>query len=265
MKANIVWGLVPVALLVSLPAQAHFKVQEPADALMTNATGDPTGGNQKTAPCGTGTTASNMVTQVRAGSKLHVKVLETIVHGGHYRVAIASDRNALVTPTPVITNNNCVSAPIQTVPVSPVVADGLFPHADVGGPQTYETDVNVPTALGAYTVQIIEFMTPHAPPCFYFHCANIQVVEADAGTADGGVLVIDGGGGSSGGTGTTDAGDPPPDEGDGTSSSGGNSRLRSSSTADDGCNVGSSTTPSVLTMSVFGLMAFGMLRRRRRA
>ena len=68
----------------SVPAavQAHFKLLEPASAIVENERGDP----QKAAPCGGSADAkpSDAVTKVTGGSKLHLKVLETIYHPVSY-------------------------------------------------------------------------------------------------------------------------------------------------------------------------------------
>ena len=81
-------------------AVGHFKLIEPPSAIVERDNGDP----QKMAPCGgnsanaaRGTpadlgTPSNIVTKVRGGTKLHLKVQETIYHPGHYRVALAVNR-----------------------------------------------------------------------------------------------------------------------------------------------------------------------------
>ena len=73
------------AVLVFVPAvmHAHFKLVEPASWLIEDERGDP----QKAGPCG-GTNAdygkpSYAVTQAVGGSKLHIKVMETIYHPGH--------------------------------------------------------------------------------------------------------------------------------------------------------------------------------------
>src|SRR5689334_596259 len=92
MKSSFTLCVLAGAVLVANGAEAHFKLEQPADALMTNATGDPNGGNQKTAPCGTGAMASGIVTKVKAGSKLHIKLTETVAHGGHYRVALSNNK-----------------------------------------------------------------------------------------------------------------------------------------------------------------------------
>lgn len=196
--AKLVWSLVPTALLLASPAAAHFRMEQPADALQGGGTGtgSPQGGDQKTDPCGAGT-PSGLVTQARAGSKLHVKVVETVGHGGHYRVAFAANRAELSSPA---VTGTCGSAAIMTTPTLPVLADGLFPHtqAQAAAGTTYETDVTLPNVPpGTYTLQVLEFMTPHAAPCFYYHCAAVQIVDADAGVPDGGVVVGDAGGSAS--------------------------------------------------------------------
>ena len=90
MRATTLGAIFPVVLFASASAQAHFKLQEPADWLVTNATGDPQGstGTQKINPCGAGT-PSGLITQVRAGSTLHIKLTETVPHGGSSRMTAA--------------------------------------------------------------------------------------------------------------------------------------------------------------------------------
>src|SRR6476660_4211481 len=136
MKAHKSWLLVLGAMVGVLPvmADAHFVLVEPSYTLVQNERGDP----QKLGPCG-GTsadpgTATNVVGKVQGGQKLHLKVMETIYHPGHYRVALAvnsvselpADPEALTQGTaPAIRS---VSAPIQSSPMAPVLADGLFVH-----------------------------------------------------------------------------------------------------------------------------------------
>ena len=77
--------------LAAVPAvtHAHFKLVEPASWILEDDRGDP----QKGFPCGGSNTdygkPSYAVTQAVGGSKLHLKVQETIYHPGHYRVALA--------------------------------------------------------------------------------------------------------------------------------------------------------------------------------
>src|SRR5262245_17322480 len=123
--------IAPVATLtllyVSIPAQAHFRLVGPKDWLVTNTTGDPDGGPQKTNPCGEGE-ASNVVTRVKAGSKVTISWADTIAHPGHYRISFAQDRSQLVEPIPVVNANNCESAPVENSPTLPVLIDGINKH-----------------------------------------------------------------------------------------------------------------------------------------
>src|SRR5262245_56269798 len=115
------------ALLLLL---AHHKLVAPADWLVVDSLyGDPIGGTQKTGPCGGGTQPTNTVTTVTVGQKLTVRWTETVGHPGHYRIGIAANRGAFVTPTAVVTNNDCKSAPIQSPAVAPILMDGVYPHS----------------------------------------------------------------------------------------------------------------------------------------
>ncbi len=211
-------------LLASAPAQAHFKLLVPADSIMTNAMGDP----QKLGPCTPGT-ATNMVTKVAPGSKLKLRWRETVGHPGHYRISIGPDRaqfkDPVVTPKP---GDQCGSAAIQAVPVAPTIADGLFVHATGAQNTTYDYEVTVPTTpCPNCTLQILEFMSSHGAPCFYYHCANLNITNdpgaggaggAGTGGVSGGAGGASGaGGGSSTGTGGTVG------TGSGGTSAGGNS------------------------------------------
>src|SRR4029453_3061585 len=103
---------------------AHFKLLEPPSALVEADNGDP----QKMAPCGGITcnagTPSNIVTNVRGGTKLHLKVQETVYHPGHYRVALAVNSRVELPKDPEVTTSESargpqsVSAVIQ-IPVRP--------------------------------------------------------------------------------------------------------------------------------------------------
>jgi len=80
-------GVLAAACATPSVVQAHFKLLEPASWLVESERGDP----QKAAPCGNAADAkpSEALTKVTGGSKIHLKVLETIYHPGHYRVALA--------------------------------------------------------------------------------------------------------------------------------------------------------------------------------
>lgn len=276
MKAKILAAIVPIVLLGATSAQAHFKLQQPQDWLQTDALGNPMGasGTQKMNPCGAGT-ASGLVTKVASGSKVHIKLSETIGHPGHYRVSLIKKLDPISSdlpePIPVLSGGgtNCASAPIESTPVAPVIADGLFVHATGVTDQVYEADVNMPNDTGTYTLQVLEFMSSHAPPCFYHHCAVLELVAGDAGIPDGGVVVDDGGSSSSSSSGATSSsgasGGTSGDGGGSSSGASGASGARPSPSDDSGCSVGGSSTPSFLTMGLAGLFAVSMLRRRRKS
>src|ERR1700744_437321 len=96
MHRYIPFTIAAAMLFLPAAASAHFQLLAPASAMVENQLGDP----QKMAPCG-GVTGNpgmptNAVTAVRGGDMLHVKVSETVVHPGHYRIALAvKDRKEL--------------------------------------------------------------------------------------------------------------------------------------------------------------------------
>lgn len=173
---------------------AHFKLVEPASWLIEDQRGDP----QKAGPCG-GTNAdygkpSYAVTKVAGGQKLHIKVLETIYHPGHYRVALAvnSPTELPVDPetetTPTDRGPRSVSAKIQSPVQAPIIADGLWPHtAKADGP--FETDITVPNInCRRCTLQVLQFMAEHGannPGNYsYHHCAVLQIAADPAKPID---------------------------------------------------------------------------------
>ena len=94
-RTNI--ALRTIALVVGLTALpfavlAHFKLLEPAEWVKTSDLGDP----QKAGPCGLPDTngdnaklLTDASTKVTRGSKLQLKIQETVFHSGHYPVALA--------------------------------------------------------------------------------------------------------------------------------------------------------------------------------
>ena len=187
MNTTVRLRLVSAVLIAVAPAatQAHFKLLEPASWLVEDERGDP----QKAGPCGGTNTdygkPSYIVSQAVGGSKLHVKVQETIYHPGHYRVALAVNAPAELPVDPKATTIDgdrgprSVSAEIQNPVQVPVLADGLFVHtAKADAP--FETDVMLPNiSCKRCTLQVIQFMEQHAvnnPGMFtYHHCATIQI------------------------------------------------------------------------------------------
>lgn len=186
---------------VVLPAgtYAHFRLLEPASWLVENDLGDP----QKAGPCGGDPKGQNdeklltgAVTKVVGGSKLHLRIQETIFHSGHYRVALAVNSRNELPPDPLTferyTDKGLYSVwgAIQSPPQIPVIADGLFPHYPRPGepasarPKTpmppWEADIELPNiSCARCTLQVIQFMADHVynqPGGYsYHHCADLQI------------------------------------------------------------------------------------------
>jgi hypothetical protein len=179
MVFGVLLGVVPAT------THAHFKLLEPASWLMENDRGDP----QKAGPCGGSNTdwgkPSYIVTKVMGGSRLRVRVQETIFHPGHYRVALAVNSPTELPPDPETQTRASekgpwsVTATIQNPPRVPVLADGLFPHtARVETP--FETEVQLPNInCRKCTLQVVQWMAEHAfnnPGGYsYHHCADLQI------------------------------------------------------------------------------------------
>jgi hypothetical protein len=182
-KAGIVFAMGLTA--ISSVVHAHFRLVEPTSWIIEDERGDP----QKAGPCGGTNTdygkPSYVVNQAVGGSKLHLKVIETIYHPGHYRVALAVNSPLELPIDPKATTETTergprsVSAEIQNPVQVPVLADGLFVHtAKVDSP--FETDITLPNiSCKKCTLQVIQFMAQHAvnnPGNFsYHHCAVLQI------------------------------------------------------------------------------------------
>lgn len=187
-RVSLFGFLVGFASLAPL-SHAHFRLLEPAASLEQNNLGDP----QKLGPCG-GTTANpgsptNATTQVRGGSKLYIKVQETVFHPGHYRVAIAPSAAQLPPDADAATRETergpwSVSAPIQSSPKLPVLADGLFAHTAKTA-EAFGTDVEIPNInCEKCMLQITQFMAEHGfnkdGGYYYHHCATVQITADPA-------------------------------------------------------------------------------------
>jgi hypothetical protein len=65
---------------------------------------------------------------------VRIRVLETVYHPGHYRVALAVNSRDELPPDPVTTTRETEKEPrsvwavVQSPPQRPVLADGLFMH-----------------------------------------------------------------------------------------------------------------------------------------
>jgi len=197
-RPRVAFPVLAAAVLAAVPVSldAHFKMLEPASWIVENERGDP----QKAAPCGADPKAelSAAVTKVTGGGKLHLKVLETIYHPGHYRVALAVNGRDELPPDPMTIERTTEKGPrsvwaaIQSPPQLPVIADGLFQHyTRPATPQTYEADIQLPNiSCPKCTLQVIQFMADHAynqPGGYsYHHCADLTITADPAKPLDKG-------------------------------------------------------------------------------
>lgn len=194
-------ALTTAILAASTIGHAHFRLVEPASWIVENERGDP----QKSGPCGGSNTdwgkPSYATTKAVGGSKLHIKVQETIYHPGFYRVALAVNSPTELPPDPVATTKDgdrgplSVSGQINNPPHIPVLADGLFVHntrpAQGTAMAPWETDVTLPNiSCSKCTLQIVQFMEEHPfnnPGGFtYHHCADLQITADSSKTLDTG-------------------------------------------------------------------------------
>jgi hypothetical protein len=179
-------------------AHAHFRLLKPTSWIVEDGLGDP----QKSGPCGTSSgTPTNAVTTFKPGETITVEWAETIPHPGHFRIAVARERSELMDPD-IEVDDSCNYAPGSVgnePPVYPVLLDNLYPRDNPGFGETFTQEVTLPDMeCEKCTLQIIQFMTEHAHPCIYYHCADIAIVGDGSGTPDAGV---DAGGGPQAGTG----------------------------------------------------------------
>jgi hypothetical protein len=276
-----------LALSAASRADAHITLMTPASWVVESAQGDP----QKTGPCGgelggAGITPTNMVTTYRVGERVSVSWKETVGHSGHFRISIASERDDLVDP-PVVTESgdgvsgNSISAEILNPVAYPVLLDGLFPRENVaaGSPQVapFTQEIVIPDMPGPATLQVIQFMAQHAPGYFYHHCADINIVAADAelpgaGDGAGGSAAVGVGGSASvgqAGSSTAAGGTAAGGTGGGASAGAAGSAGSGSSAEDDGGDDGGCSLPGgagrsqapAATLALVGL-AIALGRRR---
>lgn len=163
----------------AVPAHAHFILVEPPAWMSQNALGDP----QKVGPCGNDGfgTPTGEVTAFRPGETIEVTVNEIIYHPGHYRVALAINDQSELPPPPPITpvgSDPCGSTVIDESPEFPILADNLLSHtAPLGGPRTFTVTLPSDVTCDRCTLQVLEYMSQHAQPCFYYHCAEISIQD----------------------------------------------------------------------------------------
>lgn len=168
--------LIGIANVVT-PARAHFTLVAPDSWRSQGVFGDP----QKLGPCGDegGGTPTGTVTAFRPGQTIEVTIDEKIYHPGHYRVALAVNDRSELPPPPTVTavdTDPCGRADIQDPPIFPILADNMLPHTQpFAGPQTFTVTLPTDITCTRCTLQVIEYMSSHGRPCFYYHCADISI------------------------------------------------------------------------------------------
>jgi hypothetical protein len=180
-RSAISFLLVGLGLLFPSAADAHFTLVQPSSWLSTD------NGGKGAPPCGEGT-PSNVVTKVQGGHSIPLKLVETVIHPGHYRVALSLNSRAELPADPDVfadANGDSISATIQNPPNIPVIADGLFVHTSAPPNATWQTDLLLPNInCSRCTLQVIEFMAQHGPNPgggYYYHqCADLEIT-ADPG------------------------------------------------------------------------------------
>lgn len=191
-------------LLAATDAGAHFVLQAPACWMSQDIAGLP----EKMGPCGDegGGTVTGMVTAFQSGQMLTITLNEVVFHPGHYRIALALNDRSQLPKEPTVAPDDmspCGNVPIESSPVFPVLADGVFAHTvPFNGPQTIQIKLPDGVTCDKCTLQVIEFMAQHPlndpGGCFYHHCADISIqatsvpvtsdlgAAADLGTASAG-------------------------------------------------------------------------------
>ncbi|HEY0467893.1 MAG TPA: SCE4755 family polysaccharide monooxygenase-like protein, partial [Polyangiaceae bacterium] len=178
--------LVFAVSLLTLPAtaQAHFTLLAPPPA------SNSTDGGKGDPPCGPTAMPSNVVTPVIGGSKLTVKINETVYHPGFYRIALSIKSRSELPIDNVVKDasgkvlppagpGTSATADFQATPVFPVLADNLWPHTS--DTKMFTGEITLPNVnCDKCTLQVIEFMAQHGsngPKAgyFYHHCADLKI------------------------------------------------------------------------------------------
>ena len=193
----------------SKPAAAHFKLLKPTSWLKE----DTAGGPQKGGPCGPGgydnvnpTPTSGAITEFHAGETIEVDWVDTVGHPGYFRIALAANRNDFKNPT-VVQDANCdfPDSMVPTMASGNVLADGVHFRAPLPNNAAFPAGtmftqmVKLPDQpCDKCTLQVMQVMEHDAKflsQCYYFHCADVRILPAVAGT-----------GGTTGSGGTTSTG-----------------------------------------------------------
>jgi len=294
MKRSMLGFALPLVLGLSSAgaAHAHFKLLKPASWLKE----DDLGGPQKGGPCGLGGIddasgkESGAITTYKAGETITVQWVDTVAHPGYFRIALAENRDDLKNPT--VTQDGSCNFDESKVPKTAsgnVLADGISfrtrnGFTDKAG-KMFSTQVTLPKEpCDNCTLQVMQVMENDLQVlsnCYYFHCANIRIVAADAADAgtsgtvtypDGGTTAPgDGDGDGDGDRGDGDSSGDGDGDGDGDRSGDGdgeqhgdNGGPSSTPKSDSGCSVGHGQSQAGLGLALAAL-GLAFLRRRARA
>jgi hypothetical protein len=205
---EIGWALMLLLTTTSRPAAAHFTLTKPASWLKEDAAGGP----QKGGPCGPGglddvkpIPVSGAVTEFHVGETVEVTWTDTVAHPGHFRIALATNRDDLKNPT--IAQDNSCNYDESKVPMTAsgnVLADGILFRSRNGfnarAGKMFSYTVTLPNQpCDKCTLQVMQIMENDIKAlsnCYYFHCADIRILPAGQTSGTG---ASSGAGGSAGG------------------------------------------------------------------
>jgi hypothetical protein len=165
-----------VVALAPASSSAHFYIDYPDAAYHPGPSPvpwwneDQVGSPQKLGPCGdeddttmAGGGPTHVITPYEPGATVTLQWTETVPHAGWFRIAIAPDRSSFADPPVYIAaNGNSADAGIESPPVLPVLADGVYQHA-AGTAKTWPPyTITLPmTPCPKCTIQIIQVMLDH--------------------------------------------------------------------------------------------------------
>lgn len=210
-------GLVLIA--AAKPAAAHFTLTKPTSWLKEDPAALGGGGPQKGSPCGPGgyddvkpTPVSGVVTDFHVGETIEVTWTDTVAHPGHFRIALAANRDDLKNPT-IVQDNSCNydESMVPKTASGNVLADGILFRSRVGFNAKEGTKFSYMVKLpdqpcDKCTLQVMQVMENDIKAlsnCYYFHCADIRILPTGqtggaGGTSAGGSSPGAGGIGSGG-------------------------------------------------------------------
>src|SRR6476660_2799140 len=131
-------GLLLIA--AAKPAAAHFTLTKPTSWLKEDPAALGGGGPQKGSPCGPGgiddvkpIPVSGVVTDFHVGETIEVTWTDTVAHPGHFRIALAANRDDLKNPT-IVQDNSCNydESMVPKTASGNVLADGVLFRSRVG-------------------------------------------------------------------------------------------------------------------------------------